>query len=356
MSEASRPSVFADLAAAIRAAPTRPRHDCVALRKQTHDNKTDDAESELPFPLRETTMVILPVVALGTAYWVFGFVGVAVWSAICGAVGMVLDNENLRRAFARRVKSRPVIACLEATGVVLLLFAFGGIFILMWVAGRFRKHRTEQRNRKWPPDDVEDSPFESRITCYGMPQQLHRAASIRDTPFEPVIVQASRQFAVGDTTKMMAELGFMAATVAAAYLIGRGLKHALPLPWASWYASTLDHPLIWPLALTPVAGLMLRNAFPTYYRVVPGHLEIVNYNFGGTHPVRIKTIPLRLAKVTVRHHELNISVRHLPAGVVHMITLRDMREPNRLAEAIMRGAISTAEAQRVPAENLLGDR
>ncbi|RJP33774.1 MAG: hypothetical protein C4547_11780 [Phycisphaerales bacterium] len=98
--------------------------------------------------------------------------------------------------------------------------------------------------------------------------------------------------------------------------------------------------------------------WPTYYRVVPGRLDVMRFNMLRNEPVSIAQHPLRDAwiEIDLRRCVVIIGRRNEPGEpqTEAELPILLMRRRTEFAHALLLAAISTHEAPPLPDDALLG--
>lgn len=132
-----------------------------------------------------------------------------------------------------------------------------------------------------------------RLRCWGHPRDCGAVAPLSDDPFEPQVYFVPFQLPVRRVWGILAWLA-VSAIFCLILIVGRnkgviprGVTHTGPL-------DTFD---TW--ACMALASLVLMPAFPTYYRISPGRVDIIRYGFLGLGGGRTQSIDLRRARLLV---------------------------------------------------------
>lgn len=216
--------------------------------------------------------------------------------------------------------------------------ALGPLLVFFLVAIGFERIRWGRKGV--PPEDsvaLPEPPLHARLVARGNRHDLAPLASLRDVPFEPMIFERI----------------YVARSVW--WIFGIGLP--LGVAGQIWLEKELQVVPRGTLGGIPqVAGIivvwLMARLHPTYYRIVPGRLDIMWFaplaNRGG---VRTR-LDLRKAKITANFARRVIELD--AGGVIEVIPLFGISEPYRFVEAVFQAAISTFPAPPLPDDALLG--
>ena len=222
-----------------------------------------------------------------------------------------------------------------------LLPVWAGLLLLIayWiVAGLYRNLATRVHFAKArvPEGPVVDGL--PRRACYGNPDELEAIAQTPHEPFEPVIVQVS-------TYDCLPGWFFVPAILA----VGVG-TYFLPGVGGNVVAAAAIA-----LAVHVLGRLAGQIAWPTYYRVVPGRLEVLRYSPFRRVPALSRTVLLRDAMIVCDLGQRYLTVLdHADAPQGLHFDLWRVPEPLAFAQAVFRGATVAADAPALPEDELLG--
>ena len=94
---------------------------------------------------------------------------------------------------------------------------------------------------------------------------------------------------------------------------------------------------------------------PTYYRVVPGRIDVLRFGLLRRQPLQVEHIDLRnAAQIVIEFDHAKIRISEGIASNERVLKLNDAAEPHRLAEAVVQAAISTYPAAPLPDDDLTG--
>ncbi len=222
-----------------------------------------------------------------------------------------------------------------------LLPVWAGLLLLIayWiVAGLYRNLATRVHFAKArvPEGPVVDGL--PRRACYGNPDELEAIAQTPHEPFEPVIVQVS-------TYDCLPGWFFVPAILA----VGVG-TYFLPGVGGNVVAAAAIA-----LAVHVLGRLAGQIAWPTYYRVVPGRLEVLRYSPFRRVPALSRTLLLRDARIVCDLGQRYLTVLdHADAPQGLHFDLWRVPDPLAFAQAVFRGATVAADAPALPEDELLG--
>jgi len=173
------------------------------------------------------------------------------------------------------------------------------------------------------------------LTASGRPDELQPVAELPDVPFEPAIF-----------TKVVFD-GPLVSLVWLLFLISTCFGSMGAGLFGRWFPFAL---LTFMLYGMPY---LLQRFAPTYYRIVPGRLDVLRGAFLGPRLYVRRRFDLRLASVEVRFKDrcALLTVRY--SKPVTLI-LSSIDEPYRFVESLFRAAVCTHPAPPVPDDALLG--
>jgi len=274
------------------------------------------------------------------------------WVIVCIVfcpILVITDGAELCRSMATWFRSNPLTAVLKSIGCLALLFAMAPLFVPQSV---FRKYVRRRRERDVLPLPDLPLPFEKpRLLCRGEPEELRHACDLRDVPFEPVIVQySSWTDTIGHYWKVVLPVFLLVTFGPLLVLLLMGVS----------FGNIVSTCNVWLMLVTSLATVivawLIKWLYPTYYRVVPGRLDIVRYKWWADRARSIERFDLREArKIEVNYANQNVVIEAAPSEPdCPVIYLSHIRERHRLAEAILMAAISTSPAPPLPDDELLG--
>ncbi len=179
---------------------------------------------------------------------------------------------------------------------------------------------------------------EEPTACFGDPADLVQLLPVRRDLPEPVV--AIKGFLKLRGWRIVAWLVLM--FVSSVYV-------ALCQPIGSyWLSNAVSASLV--LAMIPVAAARIS---PTYFRVVPGRLDILSYRFFSTKPKAVEKIPLRDAKVTARFDRSRLSISQ-PDESTKTIDMEGILDHHRFVRAVLCAATCNRPTPPVPDDTLYG--
>lgn len=188
-----------------------------------------------------------------------------------------------------------------------------------------------------------DAPDESvRLCCVGSRAHLERHGPLADLAFEPAVfnslfVQSSMRYQVVVFILLLIP-AYVGVHYFLAWFMGR--------PQWSWQFVLK----IW-LAIGVVlwfVGWM----WPTYFRVVPGRLDVMRFSNLRGRPLTIRRYDLRRSRITV---DLRRSILFIDAEDCRVdLTFMLMRDRDRFGYYVLLGALSTHQPPPLPEDALLG--
>jgi hypothetical protein len=178
----------------------------------------------------------------------------------------------------------------------------------------------------------------ARLRVSGNALELNRLVDIRDVPFEPVVFE--RVYAATSMPIVFA-LGMLVGTV-------------LMILWIVYLPIRMNGGVLgglWQCIGLVVVWLVARMR-PTYYRVVPGRLEIMRFNALTNRSQMLKQWDLRSVRLFVAFDRQLVELTDGTGSAT--IRLWGISEPYKFVEALLQGAISTYPAPPLPDDQLLG--
>lgn len=179
------------------------------------------------------------------------------------------------------------------------------------------------RSRKLPDYD---GPFPrvkgARLRAAGTRRELGLLARVEDVSFEPVVVEVMY-------SRALYRVGLLATIAGTLGIIMR---------------------LIFPLAM--FLAWVIQRFTPTYYRIVPGRMDIMQFSFLTNRGRVLRQLDLKYGRILISFPKERV-VYHLPYGPTETIWLGGIAKPYELAKAIMQGAISTSIPPPLPSNRLL---
>lgn len=181
-------------------------------------------------------------------------------------------------------------------------------------------------------------PFDgARLNAFGRPEELAPLAELRDTCFEPVIME---RMMAGWSILGVVVSGF--AVVLCLALLLDSLTPGLGLPVNIGVA-------VYPLGMCSI--WLIQRLRPTYYRIVPGRMDIMRFSVLTNRATIVDRWDLRNAHITVRFDRRRVG---LGMSETKHVRLFGLAEPHRFVAALFQGAISTHEPPPLPDDALLG--
>lgn len=181
----------------------------------------------------------------------------------------------------------------------------------------------------------------SMLICVGDSDALLSHGPIEDQPFEPMVARST-------ITPKALEKKRPAATAAMLLVyVGIFVLCAMSGNLPNMGAVTI----VSQAAVCVIAALGF-CLWPTYLRVVPGRLDILQYSAFGSRVIASRSVSLRDAKVIVDLPKSVVSIHRPNEELTFSIALM----PNRVlfARALFMGAISTHAAPELPEHALIG--
>ncbi|MBN1510993.1 MAG: hypothetical protein JXB13_03185 [Phycisphaerae bacterium] len=222
-----------------------------------------------------------------------------------------------------------------------LLPVWTGLVVLVacWiVAGLYRNLATRVHLAKTRVPEGPVVGGSLRRACYGNPDELETIAQTPREPFEPVVVQVS-------TYDCLPGWLFVPAILA----VGIGTYFLPGIGGSVVTAAAIA------LAVHVLGRLAGQIAWPTYYRVVPGRLEVLRYSPFRRAPVLSRTLLLRDAMIVCDLRQRYLMVLdHVDAPQGLHFNLWRVPDPLAFAQAVFRGATVAADAPALPEDELLG--
>lgn len=216
------------------------------------------------------------------------------------------------------------------------IFAFAALFLGLHTLYS-EKHEEDEVEvyesvRNLLPNDT------ARIWVTGHPIDIHKLAPLRNVSFEPEVF--SREYA-GSSVFVVGLLGC---------LVGCGVHEV----FSRWISAMDVFPLFGNIA--PFFGIPVlwgvSRLFPTYYRIVPGRLDVMRFS-PLTNSARIlDRLDLKEARIRVRFDKTAVEI--LSHGRSKKIQLRGVSEPFKFVDALLLGAVTTYAPGPVPDDRLIG--
>jgi hypothetical protein len=172
-----------------------------------------------------------------------------------------------------------------------------------------------------------------RLRCVGARRVVERYGQLADQAFEPAFFNAS--LAAPFTTAM--KIAWWTTVLAALLLIN------VPQYGALW----------WLIAAPLVGHGVILLLWPTYFRVVPGRLDVLRYRPFRKHATLLAQYPLREARLLV-HLRKWLLVIECPGRERVLLPIARVPHRSRLAWELLRAAVSTHTPGPLPEDELLG--
>ncbi len=224
----------------------------------------------------------------------------------------------------------PQLRATAFAGMVVL----GGLVIVVSVAvyTSRRQKRAANNARELPPPVA----F-ARLSAFGRADELAELADLEDVPFEPVIIE--RRYPNWSGGRFLL-LGMAVVFVGIMFVEGFTDLSARGIA-AGAYAF----------------GIMLARLIqclrPTYYRIVPGRLDLLRFSQLTNKARILRRWNLLETKVAVWFDSQTVELQ--PHGApATTIRLFGLSEPRRFVLALLQGAISTHRPPPLPDDQLLG--
>lgn len=114
-------------------------------------------------------------------------------------------------------------------------------------------------------------------------------------------------------------------------------------------------PVLFPTAMVLLltCSWLIARLRPTYYRIVPGRLDIMRGRAFGTGVEVISRMDLQQLRIELNPKEEAILFGPR-GGNIEKLSYRDVSEPMRFIEAVFKAAICTSPAPPLPDDALLG--
>lgn len=183
----------------------------------------------------------------------------------------------------------------------------------------------------------------SRLLCVGSPQDFERHGPIEDVPFQPELMRAplvSGKIAAYWTTVILTAIAVLVLGVA--FAPGAGLA---PLQGFSYFFMVLP---------ATIALFALEWLSPTYLRIVPGRVDVMEFGVFLRGRARVTKYDLRTAKVVVDLRQLAVFIDDEEKNVRAELAIAFVRDRYRLAYYVLLAALSTHEPGPLPDDALVG--
>lgn len=324
--------------------------DRVAVRIETHAHRINDRWTSDPY-IRTVALFTIAMVVVQFVHAVTGMRGIMGIYLVALAATLWFERKDLLQQFKEMRRERSGLqAALFGLLFLIGILVFAPFFYLMRGITRFNQKRRRQLNSEF---DIEDSPFNARVTCHGEPAELSRVIEIRNTLFEPQIFLRSDLLRIGSSFWILSLLiGLMISTLAVLILLGTWLSHWLPILNTDFMLITFIPAT---LLFLWIVSRVWRQVFADYYRVVPGRIDMMTFRpfrRGGEVADRIH---LHNANVQVKYPRQSISIRTAENPPREFsLSLELVSSPHAFAEAVMHAAITSTAAPPLPDDEFIG--
>lgn len=186
-----------------------------------------------------------------------------------------------------------------------------------------------------------------RVQCEARAVEVARLLSlgeIADRPFEPHVFYApGAAQAPGEQLLLRGALCALGMVLLVSMAVG-WLPPWLPMGAEWWFGYV-------PL-LIGGSSLLVGLMFPTYIRIVPGRIEILEFSWLGRRVKHVDRVSLRNQRVLVDTFVSAVMIGRGPAAItLPFVTVRDRKG---FVHAVLMGALSTANPPRLPEDALAG--
>ena len=228
-------------------------------------------------------------------------------------------------------------AAIPPISVPLLFLPVLPYLVARWIWGR--------QLRDLPPVPLDVT---TRLACVGSPRQLKKCGEFTDLPFAPVFFSATFAQPFSWVMVMVAVVPAIPAIVGCQYLIA----HLAGTPILEF--TMMTNVFAGSGGVGCAAGIV-GWLWPTYFRIVPGRLDVMRFNNLLNRPVSVERYNLRTAKLLIdlRRGVIFVDESDGRTGEFPIVWMRrSTRE--RLAYHLLLAAISSYEAPMLPDDRLLG--
>ena len=186
-----------------------------------------------------------------------------------------------------------------------------------------------------------------RLVVVGLPQQINQCGELSDVPFEPAVFSAALAQRFSKPMRFVAITATFPAVVVAHYFC----NYLAGKPFSDWSGGAFF--TLWSGGILAVCFAVW--LWPTYFRIVPGRLDVMRFNNLLNRPVAIEHYNLRTAKVLVdlRRGVIFVDEESGRTGEFPIVWMR-RRTRERLAYHLLLAALSSYEAPELPDDKLLG--
>lgn len=277
----------------------------------------------------------------------------------CERVAWVIEPSKLKRPGSGAMRVRVVVRILIYAAVGFGVFAALSRFVPqgpsmvvaiaagtlaalgMVLPGRARREEVERAKAL----ATEKTPSEARVCVHGKPRMLAkvmRGGEVADRMFEPRVFYAIAATKAGRGRKVTQVVAFCIVLTG---MVG------LQVMARGWRGSPVQyyHVLI-ALGMSTLIGSL---AFPTYLRVVPGRIDVMECGWLGLVIREVTRVDLRDGPVVVDLRNQFCTVR--PEGPnTTSISYAAIRDRSAFVHTVLEAAVSTAEPPMLPDDALVG--
>ncbi len=214
-----------------------------------------------------------------------------------------------------------------AVGVVVLLA------VLVWQRRILRAYRSGTA-REAASSQVHKCT--RRLHCRGHPQDLAGLRNLPVSSFEPIIV--TRLHA-------LSARAFTGSLLCAILVL---------MPICAWYKTPVWAPAVI-AALLWWLPAMMQCAYPVYYRIVPGRMDVLRFHALSSRARHVRSVQLDTADVVCRYDNYILEIRQGGGDdAVERVDLFGLNDPHQFVKGVFQGAICEEPAPRLPRDRLLG--
>lgn len=186
-----------------------------------------------------------------------------------------------------------------------------------------------------------------RLMFVGDPHRLNQCGPLLDTPFEPQVFRASPT--MSDRRTMLRAMLLLWPPLLALVI---AVKCTLPLfgmkfPWHANIQNEAGAAL-----LLVILGVSWR--YPTYFRVVPGRLDVMRFDAFRNRVLDVTLFDLRRAGIIACMYQLTAFAHIEGPGLKKQIEMFLMRDRDRFAYYLFLAALSTHQPPPLSDEELVG--
>ncbi len=210
-----------------------------------------------------------------------------------------------------------------------------------------------RRRRELAAVPMDQPRLDLRLNCVAAPPWILQHGDLCDVPFEPKLFRFYNPYVLSTRMKKAREI--TAIGVFAVLWFGA---------WALGITRDAPSLFLW-LTATAAGYITAVLLWPTWFRVVPGRLDVLRFSLLDWEPVYLKSHPLRdtWVQIDLRRFVLSLGQPAPPwerdektgdrtPAIEYPLYL--MRRRTEFAHAILMAAISTHEAPPLPDDALLG--